>query len=42
MTWESGVWQASAILGPALGGLLIAAQGRAALVYAIAAGAMCW
>jgi MFS family permease len=40
VTWESGVWQASGILGPALGGLLIALQGRAALVYAIVAGAL--
>jgi MFS family permease len=37
-TWESGVWQASSILGPALGGLVIAAQGRATLVYALVAG----
>ncbi|HWQ16176.1 MAG TPA: MFS transporter [Roseiflexaceae bacterium] len=37
-TWESSVWQASAILGPALGGFLIAARHGAAPVYAIAAG----
>jgi MFS family permease len=40
VTWESSVWQASGILGPALGGLVIAVQGRAALVYAIVAGAL--
>jgi MFS family permease len=39
-TWESGAWQASAILGPALGGLIIAVQGQAALVYAIVAAAI--
>jgi MFS family permease len=37
-TWESGVWQASSIIGPALGGLLIALQHAGWLVYAIAAG----
>jgi MFS family permease len=37
-TWESSVWQAAAVLGPALGGFLIAARHGAALVYAIAAG----
>ncbi len=40
VTWESGVWQASGILGPALGGLVIALQGRAAPVYAIVAGSL--
>lgn len=33
-TWESSAWQASAILGPALGGLVIATQHSATLVYA--------
>lgn len=37
-TWESGAWQASSILGPALGGLLIALQGGAGIVYAAIAG----
>jgi MFS family permease len=37
-TWESSVWQASAILGPALGGLIIASQSSATLVYAATAG----
>ena len=37
-TWESGVWQASSIVGPALGGLLIAMQHAAWFVYALAAG----
>jgi MFS family permease len=36
-TWESSAWQASAILGPALGGFVIAARGSATLVYAITA-----
>jgi MFS family permease len=36
-TWESSAWQASAILGPALGGLIIAARGSATLVYAVTA-----
>jgi MFS family permease len=40
VTWESGVWQASGILGPALGGLLIAVQGHAALAYALVAGGL--
>ncbi len=34
-TWESSAWQASAIVGPALGGLLIAAQNHATIIYAI-------
>src|SRR5207302_3812997 len=37
-TWSSGAWQASSILGPALGGLLIAALGGAAEVYLAAGG----
>jgi MFS family permease len=36
-TWESGVWQAASIIGPALGGLLIAIEQGAWLVYLIAA-----
>jgi MFS family permease len=32
-TWSSSVWQMSAILGPALGGFLIAIGNTAALVY---------
>lgn len=38
-TWESGAWQASAIIGPAVGGFLVAALG-AAPVYALAGGGM--
>lgn len=37
-TWSSGAWQASAILGPALGGALLAVWGGAAGVYACAGG----
>jgi MFS family permease len=37
-TWESSVWQAAAIIGPALGGFIIAARQSATLVYAIDAG----
>lgn len=37
-TWSSGAWQTSAIVGPALGGVLLAILGGAAGVYAIAAG----
>ncbi|MGA7730743.1 MAG: MFS transporter, partial [Chloroflexia bacterium] len=37
-TWSSGAWQTSAILGPALGGLLIALWGGASWVYALAGG----
>ncbi|HLV35896.1 MAG TPA: MFS transporter [Spirillospora sp.] len=33
VTWSTSVWQFSAILGPALGGLLIALTGSAAAVY---------
>jgi hypothetical protein len=35
-TWSSGAWQTSAILGPALGGLLLALWGGSAGVYAFA------
>lgn len=35
-TWSSGAWQTSAIVGPALGGFLIAILGGASGVYAIA------
>jgi MFS family permease len=34
-TWDSSVWQLSAILGPALGGLLIALANQAAIVYLV-------
>ncbi len=37
-TWSSGAWQTASILGPALGGLLIAIWGGAAGVYSVAAG----
>src|SRR5947209_6084077 len=37
-TWDSGVGQLASVLGPALGGLLIAVLGGATLVYAINAG----
>lgn len=37
-TWSSGAWQTSAILGPALGGVLIAIWLGAAGVYAVAGG----
>lgn len=36
-TWSSGAWQTSSILGPALGGLLLALFGGAAGVYACSA-----
>lgn len=36
-TWESSAWQASAIIGPALGGFLIAVQKQATGVYALVA-----
>jgi MFS family permease len=39
-TWDSGVWQGSAIIGPALGGFVIAVQRSATDVYAIVAGVM--
>jgi MFS family permease len=35
-TWSSGAWQTSSIIGPALGGFLLAAWGGAAWVYACA------
>jgi MFS family permease len=35
VTWSSSVWQISAIIGPALGGLLIALANHAALVYLV-------
>jgi len=38
-TWESSVGQLASVLGPALGGLLIALLKSAALVYALNAGA---
>jgi MFS family permease len=34
-TWESSTWQLAAVVGPALGGLIIAVQGRATLVFAL-------
>ena len=34
-TWSSGLWQTAAVIGPALGGLLIALYGSAALVYGL-------
>jgi MFS family permease len=34
-TWESSAWQASSIIGPALGGFLIAVQKQATGVYAL-------
>jgi MFS family permease len=37
-TWDSSVGQLASVLGPALGGLLIAVLGGATLVYAINAG----
>ncbi len=37
-TWESGAWQAASILGPALGGLLLAAWNAPAGIYALAGG----
>ncbi|MFL5800485.1 MAG: MFS transporter [Roseiflexaceae bacterium] len=37
-TWESSAWQASAILGPALGGYIIATQHSATPIYVIIAG----
>jgi len=38
-TWSTSVWQLSAIIGPALGGLIIAVTGGAAAVYVINAAA---
>jgi MFS family permease len=37
-TWSSGAWQSSSILGPAMGGLLLALWGGAAWVYPVAGG----
>ncbi|HUS17040.1 MAG TPA: MFS transporter, partial [Chloroflexia bacterium] len=37
-TWSSGAWQSASILGPALGGFLVAIWGGAAAVYAVAGG----
>lgn len=34
-TWRSSSWQLASVLGPALGGLLIALMGSATLVYAL-------
>jgi len=34
-TWSSSSWQLASVIGPALGGVVIAAQGRASLVYVI-------
>jgi len=34
-TWSSGLWQVAAVIGPALGGLLIAQLGSAALIYGL-------
>jgi MFS family permease len=36
--WGTSSWQIAAVLGPALGGLAIAAWGNTALVFAVAAG----
>ena len=38
-TWESSTWQLAAVIGPALGGLVIAIQRSATLVYVLNAGA---
>jgi MFS family permease len=38
--WDSSVGQLASVIGPALGGVLIALSGRAALVYAVNAAAM--
>jgi MFS family permease len=35
MTWSTSIWQFSSILGPALGGLIIAVTGGAAAVYVV-------
>ncbi len=37
VTWDSSVWQASSIIGPALGGFVIALRGSAAPVYFLTA-----
>ncbi|MBK8026773.1 MAG: MFS transporter [Chloroflexi bacterium] len=39
VTWSTSVWQVSAILGPAIGGFLIALTGGAAAVYIVNAAA---
>jgi MFS family permease len=39
-TWESSAWQASSIIGPALGGLVIAWRDRATPVYGITAASL--
>ncbi len=39
IAWSSSVWQLSSILGPAVGGLIIAATGQAAMVYLVNAAA---
>ncbi len=36
-TWQSSAWQASTVIGPTAGGLLVAAFGGAGLVYVIVA-----
>ncbi len=38
-TWSTSSWQLASVLGPALGGLVIALSGGAALVYLLNAGA---
>jgi MFS family permease len=37
VTWNSGAWQLAAVIGPAIGGAMIAALGGAAAVYICAA-----
>ncbi len=37
-TWESGLWQGAAILGPGLSGLLVGVWGGATWVYALSGG----
>ena len=34
-TWQSGVWQTASVMGPALGGLLVAVLGGASWVYVL-------
>ncbi|QBD83607.1 MFS transporter [Ktedonosporobacter rubrisoli] len=38
-TWNSSAWQLASVLGPALGGIVIAIEQQATLVYALDAGA---
>ncbi len=38
VVWGSSLWQAATVLGPTLGGIVFAATGGAAAVYAVAAG----